>query len=487
MKAPPGVASAVLLLIVAARASAQTPDAYVLAPGQLRLSGGGAYESYDSRFSASGSVPLGEALSQPLVAASFAPLAGLEGRLTDFWVASGASSPPDLSSLTLGTPRVLLGESAARVPLGLALGVLPRVELGGRLWLVQNERLLQGLTLTGGTVGENPDPAGNAALLAPFGAEAEALGGFLLLPTAGSVAAEVLQARVSALTGGGTLSLPEAAADTALLQELLRSDYGVDLRSGRGEWRPAAAEASAKVLLLSSFGTAPTPPDSSAAAHYRIAATARLRLPVGDGPDSVEIAPREDRIRRAGAGAALIGDLFAGRFWATVRLAATRSGGTSTLRRLSPLEAPLASADVAEVTVRPGDVVELTVAPRVRLASELSLGVDYSLAMVGETRVESASVGAEPAPLTLDAGTAQRLGLSLRYSMLPDWWAGGFRVPAEVELRIARLLSGPEGWPEARSASVTVRLYPRLWGGRPTGAPPPPPPPAAPPEPPTGR
>lgn len=457
-------------LLLPSRLEAQTGDAWVLRPGVLRLSIGGAVNSFEQRFGPGGErAAIAAPLQQPLDASAFAPLRTLSGQLGAFFEATAGGGAPlpvpiDSETLTLGTPDVGVVESLVRAPLRLSLGVAPRVEIGVGGSVERSERLLQRLTLSGGTVGRNPDPSANASRLAQLGEQWAELGGSALLPTAGSALGAEIQRRLAA-AGAPALSLPQAAADSALLQSLLVNPFGLGpLDSRVGPWRAGDTEVFARVLVLSSFGTAPFPTDSSGIA-YRIAVRGAARLPTGTHSASNQILQLEDDVGRSGVALGVDGDLFAGqRFWTTVgaRYAVIR-GGEVPLRPV-PYSRPLESiAEVTPVTVDPGDELEVRVAPRLRLAEAVAVGLDYQMLWLGATTF--AHPDADVASLQREGGAMHRLGVGIRYTTLPTWQRGTGGIGTEMGISYVRTLAGPEGVPAGGMVTISASVLGHLWGG----------------------
>jgi hypothetical protein len=462
-----------LLLLALPRpgtAQVDASDAYVLRPGQIRLQAGLRYAGYDERFGVSGREPLTAPLLQPLTPLVFAPLQPLSAGLSDFFAAT-ASQPGvepvafDATMLSLGTPDLRLFESVVRTPLELSLGILPRVEIGVSVPLLRGEQMLERFTLADGTVGANPNAAANAAVLGQIGAQWEALGRSGFLPTASSPLGQALQARVGALTGGAALELPPEPGDTAFFQSQLLSAYGVPgIRSRVDRIRVGDAQVLGRVLLLSTLGAAPVPPDSARGAHLRSTLLLGLRLPTGVAPDTVELLPIRYDVGLSGYSAGVVNDLFVGRrFWATVGVSYASFGTSDVIRLFAPPAAPLSvPGPPVEVRLTPGSKLRVHVAPRFRLLEGISLGAEYTMDRLGAGRVEGG--GAEGESFELPGGTGQRVGAGLRYSTLPAAEEGRSLVPLEVELRYQRSIAGAEGVPAAGYTVAEVRLMPRLWG-----------------------
>lgn len=462
-----------LLLLALPRVGAaqvEASDSYVLRPGQIRLGAALRYTGYDERFGTSGREALTAPLLQPLTPSAFAPLQPLSAGLSDFFTATAAQpgAQPvafDASMLSLGTPDLRLFESVVTTPLELSLGVLPRVEIGVSVPLLRGEQMLERFTLADGTVGANPDAAGNAAILGGIGAQWEELGRSGFLPTDSSALGKALQARVGALAGGAALDLPAEPGDTAVFQAQLLSAYGVPgVRSRVDRIRPGDARLLGRVMLLSNFGAAPVPPDSARGAHFRSTLLLGLRLPTGVAPDTVELIPIGYDVGFSGYSAGVVNDLFLGRrFWLTAAVSYASFGASDLTRLLAPPATPLSElGPPVEVRLTPGSELRVRIAPRFRLLEEISLGAEYQMDRLGAGRLQGG--GAEGAEFELPGATGQRVGGGLRYSTLPAVEEGRGRVPIEMEIRYQRSIAGAGGMPAAGYTVAEVRIMPRLWG-----------------------
>jgi hypothetical protein len=450
-----------------AAAQVRASDSYVARPGQLRLQAGAEYTGYDHRYGTDGSEPLAGPLLQSLTASTYAPLQPLSSGLAAFFAATAGepgATPVmvDDSTLTLGAPHLSLFESVTRMPISLSLGVLPRVELGVSVPILRGQQTLQRFVLADGTVGANPAADANAALLAGISAEWEALGSGGLLPTAESALGTELQARVRALTGGETLQLPSAAADTALFQQQLVTSFGVPpVRSRVDRPRMGDAEVFARLRLLSTFGEGAVPPREARGAHLRSTLLLGVRLPTGMKPDTVELFAYPYDIGLSGYSAGLLSDLFVGRrVRTTVGASFASYSGADVVRLFAPSATPLATGGPpVGARFTPGSALEVRVAPQLQLVEGIFVGVEYDWARVGASRLESGGVALETA-----GGSGQRLGFGLRYSTLPAYEEGRTKVPMEIDLRYQRSLAGPEGAPDTGYTTIQVQLLPRLWG-----------------------
>lgn len=455
--------AALALAAVAARpTAAQNPDAFVLPPGMFRLSLEGSHSSYESVFDASGErVPLARGLAGDLTPTRFAALRPLATQLTDFFAAT-SGNPVDVSGLSLGT---LDAQAAATLTQGtarLALGLFPRFEIGASIPLIRSDRTLQRFGLAGGTVGTNPDPAANGAILARIGWGP--LGASALLPTADSPAGIELQSRATALAGE-PLTLPAEPADTTLLQALLTEQYGLPPLASRVDpYRAGDVEVYGRVLLISTFGRAPFPSDS-APGGLRVSLAGGVRVPTGTAPDSLPLLappPSEGLGSWYGGGS---GDLFLGRrLWISGAARYDWNRGSDVIRRVAPADSLLSVSDPpGELTLQRGNSLQIAVAPRVRLVESIWLVVEYAGAMVGDT--EYRADDGTPV-LSLAGGSQHRVGVGIRYSSLAAYWAGRASLPADVALTYLRTVAGPEAHPGGGTLSISASLLPQLWSRR---------------------
>ncbi|HEX6068939.1 MAG TPA: hypothetical protein VFZ18_03930 [Longimicrobiaceae bacterium] len=446
-------------------ADAQNPDAFVLPPGMFRLSVEGTHASYESVFDASGtSVPLATGLAGELTPGRFAALRPLATQLTDFFAATNGNAV-DPGGISLGTLDAQAAATWTQGVARLAVGLFPRFEIGASLPLIRSDRTIQRLGLAGGTVGVNPSPTANAAILARIGWGP--LGASGLLPTAESPAGIELQSRVTALAGE-PLSLPADTADAEVLQSLLAEAYGLPPLTSRVDpYRIGDVEVYGRLLLLSSFGRAPFPSDS-APAGLRVSLTGGARLPTGTEPDSLPLLAPPPDTRLSSYFGGVAADLFLGpRLWLSGAARINRNLGSDVTRRLAPADSPLSVTDPPQVvTLRRGGSLEIAVAPRFRLAESIWLAAEYSGVMVGDTEYSLAGSGDGAAVLSLAGGGLHRAGVGIRYSSLAAYWAGRASLPADIALTYLRTISGPEGAPAGGAVTVTASLLPQLWSRR---------------------
>lgn len=421
------------------------------------------YTEFGSRFGASGRQSWGADLLRPLTAANFAPLAAVRSSLNELLAATGGGDPVSEDALSLGVLDLAATADTRRVPMEVGVGLLPRVEVDLMVPIFRSELRVTRFEMSGGTVGRNPAPDANAAALAGFGAEFEALGRSALLPLASSALGKELRRRVEA--AGGELILPVApAAGDSLLNAILAAELGMPpLATFRERWRVGDAEGSVRVRVLSTFGDAAFPADS-AGVHYRLAAIAGARLPTGSEPDTLRLLLPAPSVGLTGWSAGVAGDLFVGhRFWIGGGIRYSVARPVDVLRRLTAPDEPFGSPDPPR-TVRwsPPSELRVRLSPRLRLEESIAIGVDYELLGLGRSSFE----GADGAASVLDApgGAVQRIGGSVRFSTLPSAGPGSGVLPMDAALSYTRTQSGPSGHPAATSLRVEGRIYHRFWG-----------------------
>lgn len=453
----------VVLTAASARAQGLPGDAWVLPPGTIRLGVGMDYSHFDSRFGAVGTEPWSADLAGELTAATFAPLAPIRQGLEAFFAATGGGPAVDAGALTLGEVGLDLSADTRWVPLELSMGVLPRVEVGLTLPVFRSELQVTRFELAGGSVGPNPAAQANAAALAAFGAEFEALGGSPLLPLKDSPLGVQLAARVAA--AGGEIVLPEDAAGDSLVNALLVSALGLSpIETYREPWRVGDAEARVRVHLLGTMGGDALPVDSTGI-HYRLSATGGIRLPTGSEPDTIRLFTPASAVGLSGWSAGMAGDLFVGRrIWVAAAAGYSAASPVDVSRRVIDPATPFASADPPElVRWSPPTDLRVRVSPRWRMEEALAVGLDYEIRTVGASSYDGA--GGAAALLDAPGGSVQRVGGSVRFSTLQDYLSAGGSMPFEAVLSYSRTLAGPDGYPSATSLAVEARVHHALWGG----------------------
>lgn len=469
--------------------SAQQADAVVTPRGMIGLHAGGTYTRFSSRFGGldggSAEEPLGARFDIPLTSQSFPLLPGLESSLNAFFAASDESGTAGFraspSNLTLGTARFDYGVDRITAPLGLSVGVLPRISVEAMVPITSGSVSLRSIELTGGSLGLNPDATRNEALLRRAAAVAGdaalgALGGSAWLPLAGTPLGEELQRRVLALTDDTVrLVLPTAPlSGTALQGAAVTEALGAPgLNSSMDEWRLGDAEVGARVQLLG--GPASGGPASLASGvALRVAAGAAARLPTGKRQELAALLAVPALTGHAGVSGNAAGDLFLSKwFWATVAGRFERIFPADVVERVSPSDQPFADETTVRTVRRsPGDVFQLQVVPRFRINEVLSIGGEYAYQSRGEETFEDVDsplpnanlVGA--AVLNTPSQSAQFLGGEARYSTLSTYFGGGGAVPVDVSLRYLTALSGSGGAPAAWGLELRGSVYIRAWGSR---------------------
>ncbi len=434
----------------------------LLPPGAVRLSGAGIYNEAPHK-----------SLLWTLDESGFAPLGGLQRRLTDFFEETGGIPEGlNIPEFTAGDLDLGVHRDVVEFPLSLAVGLVPRLEVEVTVPLVRGETSFDRYLLTGGNVGFNAEAEYNAALLSEFSTNGGFLGGRILLPTEGSMAGEDLQARVVSLTGGDSLRLPAAELSIGELQTILRNEFGLNpLANTRSELSLGDLEIGARFNFLD---TSPDDayPDESAGFEYRGVVSVSARLPTGASREPVDLFPPAPAGGLAGFSAGVRNDFFAGdRFWLTLRSRYSGLFATEVERRMVEPDRPLAFPQMIH-TLRwaPGSTISVDVEPRYRLTEAISLGLHYSLDQRGKSSYEAASPGGTPqdifGPSVLDspAVTSQQIGGGVRYSTIGAGLEDG-RLPFEIGLNYLKGL----GDDNARSAVslfvVQLSVFHRLWGG----------------------
>jgi hypothetical protein len=443
--------------VVAGAAAAQAVDASVQTPGVIRLDVAGIFTHADQRFTDTVREP--ESLWYQRIAIDL--LSGIETTLATeidrFFAATGT---PVEGAATLGSLTARYQGTTRAVPFRLAVGLLPRTELTFSLPLERDDVLLQALGVADGTLGRNPDATGNAALLASIDPRWEALGASALLPTATSAIGIALSARVMELAGSAP-SLPAGAADAQLLAQLLSLTPGAaPPLSGARPWRWGDLEVGARLLAISSFGTAAFP-TGERPLDLRLTAAIAARLPTGQEVEPDEPFTRLPTVGHTGFRAGAEADLFMGRrFWLTA--------GTSLLT-LRDREEPLAGTWlVSSVIWSPANELSLGIAPRYRLTETIAMGGRYEMRRSGTARSEIRGENGSFALVT-PAGTVQRAGVEMRFSTLAsiERVPGVLRGPYALEAGIGflRTISGPPGIPASGAVILQGSILQRLWGG----------------------
>jgi hypothetical protein len=493
MKPLSRAARALLVLTAAAvpaRASAQDAEAWVLPRGLLEVSASGLFSSYDTRLGfgdpALGSefVPplqgIANALTDPAQAAVRSGLADLFATLPDPDPASTALP----SELTVGTVGLRVTSDQRTVPFTFRYGLSDRLTVSLTVPMERRGTSVLGPYLAGGTLGINPNPTANAAVLADVDARFGALGSGLLLPVSGTPAAVELQARLRALAAADTLFLPTAAVSPAALLEANAADSltaeeraGLGLASSRRPYYPGDVQVGARFLLRR--GPAGWPfPDSVTGRSLRTSVGARLRLPTGrsDARTFGEIPPMNGHF---GAGVDVLNDVFLSSRW-YVNASATLDVLLPTdVQRLAFSATRPFPADSAVRTVRraPGPRLAISITPRWRLTDEMSFAAEYALLAQGRVSYSGGGEGFLSTPLEpATGGSLHAVGIGARYSSLQAFARGRARLPFEVTLSVSQPVVGGGAAPQTAQLRITGRVFvdPRVFARFLPGDPPPP-------------
>ncbi|HET7275371.1 MAG TPA: hypothetical protein VFI91_09435 [Longimicrobiaceae bacterium] len=450
------------LLVPAKRAYAQDPGPMLLPPGVVRLGAAGIYNE----------LPV-ESHIWPLHYETFAPLRPVGGDLIRFFEETGGAAPVvTAEDLTAGELELGLSGDARTVPFSLAIGVLPRLELGVRVPVTRGETAFRRYQLTGGNVGLNSEAEFNAGILSEFATIGATLGGQPLLPTDGSPLGQALQARVVALTGGDSLRLPDNALTFDQLRQLLVGEFGpAPLTSARSDWALGDAEITARIGL---FDTSPdeTYPTNRTGFNYRGVASVAVRLPTGTSSDPTLLFSHAPIGGLTGYSVGLRNDLFYGdNIWLTASAEFSDLLAAEVERRLVSPDQPLADlTNPALLSWAPPTTLRIDLSPRYRLTSAISLGLRYALVRQGESTYEMAEPGSlpmddviGPAVLNTAATTAHLFGAGVRFTTIPNAFdADG--LPFEIGLNYLTGI-GDDGPLAGSTLTVQGSLFHRFWGG----------------------
>lgn len=435
----------VLPLLVIPAAVAAQEDAFPIPRGTIRLEAAGGYAEWDAtRGDGGGLAPLGQPFSVPLTADNFAPLAATQAELNRFFGATGSGAGDATpSSFTLGELNVQAAAERTELPLRVEIGLTGRIALRTGVRIGRERVGLPGVLLSGGTLGVNPDPAGNAARLAAIDSSFAALGGASFLPLAGSALGAALQERVAAR--GGRLVLPDSTLGPVAAAALLAP-------APERRWRVETAEAGLRLQLLGAGDTTASP------RGIRAAVTADASVPLAGNVARSPLLPGLREGSTAELRTAVLADIGASRrLWATVaaRFALRAEGETE---RFGAGAGFASDTLAAAVRVNPGDGWSAEASPRFQLTEEISFAGSYAYEHRGaDAFADGAGLGER---------NAQTVGFAARYSTLPAWLRGESRVPFEAELRVRSVVAGSGGVPDATVLELRGSLFRRLWGRR---------------------
>jgi hypothetical protein len=500
-------AARALLVLTAAALPAQLPaqdaEAWVLPRGLLEVSASGLFSSYDARLGL-GDLPLGSefldpiggilgGLTSPAQAAVRTGLADLFATLPD----PDATSPSPLpDSLAVGRTGLRITSDQRVIPFTFRYGLSDRLTVSLMVPMERRGTSVLGPYLAGGTLGINPNPTANAAVLAEVDARFGGLGSGLLLPVSGTAAALELQERLRAISAEDTLLLPTSAVSPAALLEedvaeglTAEQRAGLGLASSRRPYYLGDVQVGARFLLRR--GPAGWPfPDSVTGRSLRTSVGARLRLPTGrsDARTFGEIPPTNGHF---GAGVDVLNDVFLSNRWYVNASASLDVLLPADVQRLAfSVDRPF-PADTALRTVRraPGPRLAVSITPRWRLTDEMSFSAEYAMLAQGRVAYSGGGDGFIPTPLEVTTGgSLHAVGIGARYSSLQAFARGRSRVPFEVSLSISQPIAGGGAAPETAQLRITGRVFvdPRTFarflpGGEPADttdsiAPPPAPP-----------
>jgi hypothetical protein len=492
MKLSSRAARALLVLtaaVVPPQVQAQDAEAWVLPRGLLEVSAGGLFSSYDRRLG----------FGDPALGSEFLPpLQGITSRLTDPAQAAARSGLADLfatipdpdpvssplpDSLRVGIAGLRVASDQRIVPFTFRYGLTDRLTLSLMVPMERRGTSVLGPYLAGGTLGINPNPTANAAVLARVDARFGALGGGLLLPVAGTPAAVELQARLRTRTPADTLALPTTAVSPAgLLEEDVAEQLteeeraGLGLASSRRPYYLGDVQVGARFLLLR--GPAGWPfPDSVTGRSLRTSVGARLRLPTGrsDARTFGEIPPMNGHF---GAGVDVLNDVFLSSRWYVNASASLDMLLPADVQRLAFSAARPFPADTALRTVRraPGPRLAVSITPRWRLTDEMSFNAEYALLAQGRVTYSGGGDDFQATPLEpTTGGSLHAVGIGARYSSLQAFARGRSRVPFEVTLSLSQPIAGGGAAPESALLRITGRVFvdPRTFARFLPGDPPP--------------
>lgn len=478
MKLPSRAHRALFVVLAAAalapaRAGAQETEAWVLPRGLLELSGGGLFMDYDSRLGF-GDPAFGVEFLGPLRLATERATAGhvtgVRTRLADFFASTTdpqAGSPlPD--SLTAGTLGLRLSGDVRIAPLTARYGLSDRLTVFVTVPIERRGTSAVGPYLLGGTLGINPNPAANAALLAEVDPRFGDLGGGLLLPVSGTPEAVELQSRLRAINPADTLTLPDAPVTVA---ELLESELAtaqlteeeqaaLGLTSARRPYGLGDVQLGARFLLRR--GPAGWPfPDSVTGRSFRTAVGARVRLPTGRSGVRflTEIPPGNGHF---GVGVDVLNDIFLSSRWYVNASASVDVLFPTEVQRLAFSATRPFPADTAVRTVRrePGPRLAFSLTPRWRLTDEISFSGEYGLLAQRRTQYTGGEEELLQTPLEWrTGGSLHSVGFGARYSSLQAFARGRADVPFEVTLTVGTAFAGGGAAPDAGMVRLTGRIF----------------------------
>jgi hypothetical protein len=472
-------AGALLLLATAlpARARAQGEDARVLPRGYLELRGAGIYTQWNSRFTGSGTEPLGATFSaqlQPAADQLLQPLVTpLQTSLAAFFsgTASSVQNPVTPDPLTGGTVDARLAGDLRTAPFTLSYGLTSRIMVGVTVPFERNATSVSALLLRGGQVGLNPNTTTNAAILGRINTAYRALGEGVALPVSGTPAAIELQRRVLALAGD-TLLLPTRAVN---LDELLKGaeaseeTAALQAASAATPFQLGDVEVGVRLQLVNGVRGYPFP-DSTRATGMRSTLAVTARLPTGARADTffLLVAPRQTG--HFGLSADLYNDIFLSRkFWMTAAAGYTQLSAANVLRFPFSSERPFPSDTSTPRTLRsqPGARIRASLMPRYRLTREFTFAAAYQFEHAAATTYTAADDAGEVflGPVErADAWTMHTVGFGASYSTIGAFLRGKTPFPLEFSILYRNSVAGSGFAPHAGTIEAGGRILYQLTG-----------------------
>jgi hypothetical protein len=448
--------------------SAAQWEGWTLRRGMFELSFGGVYEHYERTIDGvsigapflAGYVSIADrVLLEPAARAR----AGVETVLNRL---PGPDPAGVADGIGTGAVALGLGTDTRAVPFALRYGLSDRLTVFVAAPIERRGADFTELHLAGGTLGVNPDPAGNRAALERIDPGFGDFGGGLLLPLAGSAAGSAVQARLRAASADDTLRLPVAPVRLAELGGLATGEAGltpaeVAALTGATGRRPYAlgdVEVGARFLLLR--GPSGWPAAEAGGRGVRASLGVRARLPTGRSGTTF-FAELPSEAGHAGVGGELVGDVYPGGRWSL-------HGGVAYDHRFAADVPTLAfgpgnpfpgATEVRTLRRTPGARIDAAVRPRWRLTEEIAFQGAYHLVTRRATLFEGEE-GAAPSPLDPGVvGTAHGVGVGMRYSTLQGFGRGDHAWPYEIALEATTTVAGSGAIPDATAIRFTAHFF----------------------------
>ena len=501
---------------------AQVLDHTMVPKGRLRLQASPVFESWDTRFGRgrTGDVEenLGDDLTDPTSLSLFPGIASLASAIE---AASGTPLDP-----TIGATSALIRQDITRIEFGGHLGVTDWLMVGAVVpWTRTRSTMDVAFTPDSANVnvGLNPvfsSPSTVDLFLSSTSAADAASAGYANAqcasgPSPTCTAAQDLAARMSsfdaavlqAYSASTFFPLAGTAAGDALIQSAAQLDtdliaaglpglapvalstspllqeadlaglanspaagygYALPLGTRQSLWSVGDVEASARFRLVDNLtptGSEWTPP----ALGYRVTGSFTVRLPTGTQPDpniALDLGTGDGQTDMEWGLTSTL--RFGDHFGLTAGGVYGVQGATTIRRRIAPPEQILVpTANLAQITWRPGSYMSAAVAPSVHLAPSITLAGEYRLFHKRRDEFELvASPGIDPTVLALESGVkAHFIGGGLRYDTVDAWRRGDASLPLEAHLRLLATVSGSGGQvPKATRVEAGLRLFRRFWG-----------------------